>query len=129
MTREGGSHRGKEGGSPLKSAGPRRQLWHTLGQPYREYRSKFLGFRVSYSGSKRLLVIHFQLQIRGSGLLIDNQLSNIFKVVFLDCVVGPNQDGFLRIWNLTELCLPGKTKLYQCSSDSPRSVLSYFCTL
>ena len=28
---EGGSHRGREGGSPLKLVGPWRQLWHTLG--------------------------------------------------------------------------------------------------
>ena len=41
-----------------------RQLWHTLGKPYRESRSNFLGFRVSYSDTKKLLVIHFQLQIR-----------------------------------------------------------------
>ena len=55
------------------SEGFSRSLAATLAYPrvtlYRESRSNFLGFRVSYSDTKKLIVIHFQLQIRGSGLL------------------------------------------------------------
>ena len=40
-----------------------------FGKPYKGSRSNFWGFLVSQSDTKKLLVIHFQLQIRGSGLL------------------------------------------------------------
>ena len=39
--------------------GPRQQLWHTLGKPYRGSRSNFLDFLVFCNDTKKLIGIHF----------------------------------------------------------------------
>ena len=72
---EGGSYRGREGGTAAATlAYPRTTL-------HRGFRSNFLGFWVSYSDTKKLLVINFHLQIRGSGVLSICLFSNILNDV------------------------------------------------
>ena len=53
-----------------------------------------MGFRVSYSDTKKLSVIHFLLQIRGSGLLRQHKATVIFLL------------SNLKIWPFAKQFLP-----------------------